>query len=307
MNLLVGATGFIGGHLVEHLFQVGEISKATFRKGSHLKILDTNGVQGVEADLLDHHSLHEAMEGVDVVYSMASPMPGADSDFMRINTEGLRNHLDVAAESKVKRFVHLSTLEVYGFRPKLVGLSTPFAPSNDYQRSKVEAELLLQEFARRNLQPRVSILRAARAVGSRDESLVVPLLRMLSRGKAAVPSDGAMSFSHPRDIAQGLFLATTSSLPSGGAFLLKSFDSTPEMVAAGVAGAAGLKAEIKRAGEFSSSGLPKYTEQQLKASTRIEDQADWKSLGYEPKYDLRGTCEEIGAWFKKEPWVAENA
>ena len=58
MNLLVGATGFIGGHLVEHLFQQGELSKATFRKGSHLKILDTNGVQGVEADLLDHQSLH---------------------------------------------------------------------------------------------------------------------------------------------------------------------------------------------------------------------------------------------------------
>lgn len=306
MNLLVGATGFIGGHLVEHLFQQGEISKATFRKGSHLKILDTNGVQGIEADLLDHHSLHEAMEGVDAVYSLASPMPGADPDFMRINTEGIRNLLDVAAESKVKSFVHLSTLEVCGFRSRLVDLSTPFSPSNDYQRSKAEAETVLQEFAKRNPEPRISIIRAARAVGSRDESLVVPLLRMLSKGKVVVPSDGAMSFAHPRDIAQGLFLATTSSLPSGKVFLLKSFDSTPGMMAAGVAEATGLKAEIKRAGMFSSSGLPRYAEQQFKASTRIEDQADWKALGYEPKYGLRGTCEEIAAWFRKDPWIVEG-
>ena len=62
MNLLVGATGFVGGHLVEYLFQQGEISKGVFRKGSHLKIMDATGVQGIEADLSDHHGLHEAME-----------------------------------------------------------------------------------------------------------------------------------------------------------------------------------------------------------------------------------------------------
>ncbi|HKT21556.1 MAG TPA: hypothetical protein VJR06_02890, partial [Nitrososphaerales archaeon] len=60
---------------MEYLFQQGEISKGVFRMGSHLKIMDTNGVQGLEADLTDHHSLHEAMEGVDVVYNLASPMP----------------------------------------------------------------------------------------------------------------------------------------------------------------------------------------------------------------------------------------
>ena len=145
MNLIVGGTGFVGGHVVEYLFQQGEISKGIFRKGSYLKIMDSNGVQGLEADLLDHHSLHEAMEGVDVVYSMASPMPGADGDFTRANTEGVLNLLEAAKESKSKAFVHLSTLDVHGFRAGVVGRSTPFAPSGEYQRSKAEAELLLQE------------------------------------------------------------------------------------------------------------------------------------------------------------------
>ena len=58
MNLLVGGTGFVGGHVVEYLFQQGEISRGIFRKGSHLKIMDTNGFLGLVADLLDHHSLH---------------------------------------------------------------------------------------------------------------------------------------------------------------------------------------------------------------------------------------------------------
>ena len=307
MNLLVGATGFVGGHVVEYLFQQGEISKAVFRKGSHLKILDTNGVQVVEADLLDHHTLHEAMEGVDVVYNMASPMPGADSEFMKANTEGLQNLLEVAVESKVKSFVHLSTLEVYGFRAKQVDASSSFSPSNDYQRSKVEAERLLREFAKRSAEPRVTVVRAAKALGSRDESFVVPLLRMLSTGKAVVPSDGVMSFTHPKDIAQAMFQAASSNLPTGKAFLQKSFDSTPVEVAAGTARATGSKAEVKRQGLLSSSTLPKYTAEQLKASTRIEAQPDWKDLGYSPRYDLKGTCEEIAAWFKKEPWIAESA
>lgn len=307
MNLLAGGTGFVGGHVVEYLFQQGEMSKGIFRKGSHLKILDTSGVQLIEADLLDHHSLHEAMEGVDVVYNLVSPMPGTDSDFMKTNTEGVQNLLDAAVESKVKVFVHLSTIEVHGFRPDIPDASAPFAPSNDYQRSKAEAERVLQEFSRRNQAPRVAIVRAAKAVGSRDETLVTPLLRMLRTGKVVVPSAGTMSFTHPRDIAQGMFLAANGAIPSGRAFLLKSFDSTTEELAAGIVKATGAKAEVKKQGRLSSSTLPNYTTEQVRASTRIGEQPGWKELGYAPKYDLKSTCEEIALWFKKEPWTAESA
>ena len=133
MNLLVGGTGFVGGHVVEYLFQQGEISKGIFRKGAHLKIMDSSGVQGIEADLLDHHSLHEAMEGTDAVYSMASPMPGADSDFIGVNTEGILNLLEAAKESRVKAFIHLSTVDVHGSHPGVIDASTPVAPANEYQ------------------------------------------------------------------------------------------------------------------------------------------------------------------------------
>jgi len=307
LNLLVGATGFVGGHVVEFLFQQGEISKGVFRKGSHLKIMDANGVQGIEADLFDHHSLHEAMEGVDVVYNMASPMPGSDTEFMKANTAGLLNLLEVAAESKVKRFVHLSTLDVYGFAAKSIEASTPYAPSNEYQKSKAESERLLHEFSMRSTEPRVAVVRAARAVGSRDESLIVPILRMIVSGKVVLPSSGKMSFTHPRDIAQAVFQAATVGLPTGAAFLVKSFDSTPEELAAGIAGAVGVKVEMKRQGLLSSSGLPMYTTEQLRASLRIDEQSSWKELGYSPKYDLKATCEEIAAWFKREPWAIESA
>jgi len=153
MNLLVGATGFVGGHVVEYLFQQNEISKGVFRKGAHLKILDLNGVQGIEADLLDHHSLHEAMEGVETIYNMASPMPDTDQDFLRVNTEGLSNLLQVARESKAKSFVHLSTIDVFGFGSPKVQAGAEPRPGNEYQKSKLAAERILLQFASENAAP----------------------------------------------------------------------------------------------------------------------------------------------------------
>jgi len=307
LNLLVGATGFVGGHLVEYLFQQGEISKGIFRKGSHLKIMDASGVMGIEADLSDHHSLHEAMEGVDVVYNLASPMPDSDSGFIPANTEGLLNLLEVAAEAKAKSFVQLSTLDVYGFRAKVVSQQDSFKPANEYQRSKAEAERLLQEFSKRSSQPRVMIIRSAKAIGSRDGSLAVPFLRMIEAGEVIIPAGGPMSYSHPRDIAQAMYRAALGQSPTGGSFLIKSFDATPEEVARGVASAVGRTVGFKRQGAFSSSSFPKYASEQLKASLRIDAQPGWKELGYAPQYDLLKTCEEIANWYRKEPWVAESA
>jgi len=307
VNLLVGATGFVGGHLVEYLFQQGEISKGVFRKGSHLKIMDASGVQGIEADLSDHHGLHEAVEGVDVVYNLASPMPDSDNGFLSANTEGLLNLLDVAAEAGARSFVHLSTLDVYGFGARYVSPENSFKPANEYQKSKAEAERLLQEFSKRNPLPRVTIIRSAKAVGSRDESLVVPFLRMIEAGKVWIPKGGLMSYSHPRDIAQAMYKSALVHSLTGGTYLTKSFDATPEELARGVATAVGRTVQFKRQGVFSGSSFPRYASEQLKASLRIDVQPSWKELGYVPGYDLTKACEEIANWYRKEPWVSESA
>ena len=123
MNLIVGGTGFIGGHLAEYFFQEGEMSKGVFRKGSHLRIMDQCGIQILEADLMDKESLHEALEMVNVVYNLASPTPDHEGqgDYFEVNTKGLRNLLEEAEEHGVKDFVHLSTLDVFGFKKKKVG------------------------------------------------------------------------------------------------------------------------------------------------------------------------------------------
>ncbi len=275
--------------------------------GSFLKILDQNGVQGVESDLLDHHSLHEAAEGVDTVYSMASPMPYGDDEFERVNTEGISNLLEVSQEMGVKTIVHLSTIDVYGFGARTIEETSVPHPTNPYQEAKAAAEQALLSFARVHQSPRVVIVRAARAVGSRDETLTVPLLRMLSSGKVVVPEGLEMSFTHPKDIAQAMYKSATNPNLAGGVYLVKSFDARPLQLAEALAVSTGIRADIRRAGVFAKTPLPRYTVQQLEASLRIGPQASWASFGYEPEFTLEKTCQEIAAWYKREPWVSEPA
>ncbi len=306
MNLLVGGTGFVGGHLVEYLFQQGEISKGAFRKGAHLKIMDTNGVQGMEVDLADHHSIHEAMEGVDTVYSLASPMPYSGRGFLAPNTEGVLNLLEAATEANVKSFVHLSTLDVYGFGAGKVDRTRQPSPAGEYQKAKAEAERLLMEFTKRKASPRVAIVRAAKAFGSRDQSLAVPLLRMAEQGKVVVPRGDAMSYSHPKDIAQAMYKAALANQPTGSSVLVKSFDATPEALARAIASAVGRSPEFKKQGLFSGPAISGYASEQLKASLTIDDQPGWAELGYAPQFGLKGACDEVAAWYRKEPWVTEG-
>ena len=308
MNLLVGATGFVGGHVVEYLLEQGEISKGVFRRGAHLKILDASGVQSVEADLLNPQELREAMKGVDTVYSIASPMPYGDKDFARVNSEGTRNLLEAAAEAKVKVFVHLSTLDVYGFEGHVATNASKVRPAGPYQESKFVADGLVQEFAKANKETRFVIIRPARAFGSRDATLAAPLLRMMDAGIVVLPTaPHGMSFTHPRDIAQAMFRATTAPIQSGMVILVKSFDATLDEIVSSLSTSLGVTPQRRKEGLFAKSILPRYTAEQLTASLRLEVQTDWGELGYSPTYDLRKACEEVVRWYRKEPWTVEDA
>jgi dihydroflavonol-4-reductase len=310
LNLIVGGTGFIGGHLAEYFFEQAEISKGVFRKGSHLRIMDQSGIQCLEADLMDRSTLHEPLEGVEVVYSLASPTPkgGEDQDYVGPNIRGMTNLLAEAREHGVKRFVHLSTLDVYGLeRQHSINEGSNPSPTHPYQKAKLAADKLVAKFAEDNPEIKVRIVRAAKAVGARDTTLVVPILRMASEGKILMPSGSATaSFSHPKDIAQALLKVATV---DGGTLLqhVKSFDASPGELAGTIAKAAGKNAQIRQSGLFSGrTSLPDYTVSQLKASLHLEEQDSWKTIGYVPSYGLERVGAEVALWCKKEPWSIEE-
>jgi nucleoside-diphosphate-sugar epimerase len=313
LNLIVGGTGFIGGHLAEYFFQEGEISKGVFRKNSYLRIMDQCGIQCLEADLLDKESLHEPLEMVNVVYNLASPTPdheGQEGDFLEVNTKGLRNLLEEAEEHGVKDFVHLSTLDVFGFKKRRVGadedaVGAQASPSHPYQKAKLQAEMIIQEFSKKGGEMRLKVVRAARATGPRDMTLALPILRMMEGGSVVIPSGGAMSFTHPRDVAKALYRVATAG-EGGKVYQVKSFDSTPEELARAVVEACGKTVQVKGEGFLSKTGLPPYTASQMRAGMFLETQGSWGAVSYSPEYDLKRTSREIAEWHGKEPWLTES-
>jgi nucleoside-diphosphate-sugar epimerase len=312
LNLIVGGTGFIGGHLAEYFFQEGEISKGIFRKGSHLKIMDQCGIQILEADLLERDSLHEAVDGVNVIYNLASPTPDHEGqgDYLPPNTQGLRNLLEEAEEHGVQDFVHLSTLDIFGFKKKRVGAGEEAAnasPSHPYQKAKLQAEMEIREFSKKGGEMRLKVVRAARATGPRDTTLALPLLRMMESGSVVLPSgsDSPMSFTHPKDVAKALFRVATAG-ESGRVYQVKSFDATAEELARGVVKACGKDAQVKREGRFAKTALPPYTASQVRAGMLLEKQDSWGAISYSPDYDLQRTSATIAEWHGKEPWLTEN-
>jgi dTDP-glucose 4,6-dehydratase len=233
-------------------------------------------------------------------------------DFIEVNTKGLRNLLEEAEEHGVNDFVHLSTLDVFGFKKRRVGAEDANAvvsgsPSHLYQRAKLQAEVEIREFAKKGGEMRLKVVRAAKVTGPRDTTLALPILQMMESGNVVLPSgsDTVMSFTHPRDVAKALFRVATAG-ETGKVYQVNSFDSTLEDFAKGVVEASGKKTQVRREGLFSKTSIPPYAARQVKAGTLLEKQDSWSSISYAPEYDLKRTSREIAEWHGKEPWLTEN-
>ena len=108
--LVVGATGFLGGQVVDQLISRGKSVSALVRPGSDASALESKGVEIARGDMLDLDSLVEAMTGVDAVISTAAGYSRRDKNATAIDTTGNDNLAIAAERAKVRRFVLTSIL-----------------------------------------------------------------------------------------------------------------------------------------------------------------------------------------------------
>lgn len=159
MVLLTGASGFVGGHLVEALTTARAAHawpvRALVRPGQPSEYLRQRGFEVVVGDLADPRSLRAAVEGVESVVHLVGLLreaPGAR--FESVVVEGTRSLVDAARAAGVRRFVYLSA----------VGASPTSACR--YLRTKAAAEAAVRDSGLSHL-----ILRAALLYGPGDACL----------------------------------------------------------------------------------------------------------------------------------------
>ena len=157
--LLTGGAGFIGGNLARYLrrerpgWTVINLDKLTYA-GNLESITDLQTdprhvfVRGdiANAELCEHLLRHHK---VDAILNLAAEShvdrsilgPGV---FVETNVGGTQNLLEVARQAGVKRFVQVSTDEVYGSlgADGRFSETSPLQPSSPYSASKTAADLI---------------------------------------------------------------------------------------------------------------------------------------------------------------------
>jgi nucleoside-diphosphate-sugar epimerase len=225
---VTGATGFTGGHLVQHLLSSGDEVRALVRPKSRARFdasqLPALGAIACAGDLIDAASVRRAMDGVDVVYHIAATYREAgqpDSAYRAINVEGTRNILEGAKAAGVRRVVHCSTGGVHGHieRPP-ANEESPFNPGDVYQETKLEAETLARELGAAHALDVV----VARPIGiyGPGDTRFLRMFRGLARGRFPMIGDG-QAFYHLTfiaDLVEGFRLCGTVPAASGRTYLL---------------------------------------------------------------------------------------
>ena len=169
--LVTGATGFVGGHLVDALLERGDDVVCLTRSTANLSWLNRQPVEQIQGDLRDARALNSAVKNVDIVYHVAGLIRAlSEADFMAANAAGTqRLAAACAAQENPPVFVYVSSLSAAGPTTGSNPLkeSDPCRAISQYGKSKRAGEVALARLA--NRLP-ASIVRPPIVFGGRDTS-----------------------------------------------------------------------------------------------------------------------------------------
>ncbi|HEX8992935.1 MAG TPA: SDR family oxidoreductase [Anaerolineales bacterium] len=226
MILVTGATGHIGNVLVQKLLRRGEKVRVLMLRGDDATHLQGLPLEFVEGDVLDVSSLFKALQGVRSVFHLAgliSIMPGQNPRLRSVNVEGTKNVLRAAVDAGVKKLVYTSS--IHAIRRAIEGVideTLPYDPANpygEYDRSKAEATLQVQQAAAEGLG--AVIVCPTGVIGPHDYrgSMLGNVIRTAAQQKPTLYVDGAYDFVDVRDVADGLIAAAERGRP-GESYIL---------------------------------------------------------------------------------------
>lgn len=191
--LVTGASGFIGGHVVERLVREGYPVRCLVRGSSDTSLLQAFGVELASGDLADPAALRAAAQGCRFVVHCGALVSdwGTAREIERVNVEGTRHLLEAASAAGVERFVHLSSTDVYS-HPGSPGVGEEQRPArfgNWYSHTKWLAEAEVRRIERERKLPAV-ILRPATVYGPRSPHVIGEIGRALAAGQMLLVDGG---------------------------------------------------------------------------------------------------------------------
>jgi uncharacterized protein YbjT (DUF2867 family) len=163
MELITGATGYIGSRLLRRLAAEGRPLRALARRPERVAALP--GVEPIEGDLLSAGGLAAALDGCSSAYYLVHSMEAAanGADFASRDRRAAEAFGRAAADAGVERVIYLGGIEPAG------GAASP------HLRSRLEVERILLDAV-----PASTALRASIVIGAGSSSFRV-LVRLVER------------------------------------------------------------------------------------------------------------------------------
>ena len=214
--LVTGASGFLGGRIVEALRMSGFATPVgAVRRWTRAARPGRLGAEVVLCDICDEESVNAAVKGVDAIVHCAY------TDDRESIVGGTRNLLAAARANNVERFVFLSSAEVYDTTTK--GAITEDSPTEEvpgklYKNCKVEAEQVCREFMGGDLG--VTILRPSLIYGPFGQSWSIDVADRLQSGKWGLFDDrnGIANLIYVDDVVRAIFHTLQEPAAIGEAF-----------------------------------------------------------------------------------------
>ena len=167
MNILVtGGSGFIGSHFIEEIFKRDDITKVynldanTYAANKNLSFESDTRYQKLTMDICaayfpNQKSYFESLN-LDYIIHFAAESHVDNSitgpkKFIDTNIVGTFNLLEIFKNVNIKKFIHVSTDEVFGslnYKEREFNIDTPYRPNSPYAASKAASDLLVRSYVK---------------------------------------------------------------------------------------------------------------------------------------------------------------
>ncbi|HJT58381.1 MAG TPA: NAD-dependent epimerase/dehydratase family protein [Ktedonobacteraceae bacterium] len=199
VNLVTGATGFLGAALVTELVRQRQPVRILARDEQKARAQFGEAVDIIVGDINDEKQVRRAAGGASIIYHLVGRLyhPSTPPElYYRTHVEGTRTLLTVCkGQRQLQRIVHCSTTGVHGETGKTPAAEdAPFAPTNPYEVTKLEAELQALRAWKEDGLP-VSVARPGLVYGPGDLHLL-GFFASINKGLFRV-IDGGKALLHP--------------------------------------------------------------------------------------------------------------
>lgn len=230
--LITGGTGFTGKHLVKAMCETGASVRVIARASSNREGLEDLAIDWFVGDVYDADLIQQAIPNVNYIFHVAAAYREAKIDdeiYWKVHVQSTQLLAQAASElANFKRFIHTSTIGVHGHidQPP-ADEEYRFAPGDEYQNTKVEAEVWIRDFAKSNNLP-MTVVRPAAIYGPGDRRLLkvfkmakLPICPILGFGHK-----GLYHLIHVTDLVNFMILSATHSNTDGQVYICGNNEAT---------------------------------------------------------------------------------